>query len=191
MLFTWAVEALQGAGCDPVILVVPSDLADLAEEEETGALIAAGGPTRQDSVWNGLQLVDTGIVVVHDAARPLVDAALVRNVIGGLSEGVDACLAAVPVDETLKRSQDGSRVLETVDREQLWRSQTPAAFRTDSLRRAHIAAHEDGFTGTDESQLIERIGGGVRVVPGSRANLKVTFPEDFAIAEAMLDARPR
>ena len=171
------------------MLVVPSGW----EERALSALppgipaeVIAGGEARQDSVGNGLERVTTERVVVHDAARPMASADLVRALISEL-EVADAVLAAVPVDETLKHVEEG-RVLRTVDRSNMWRSQTPAAFRTDALKEAHRRAAEEGFVGTDESQLVERYGGRVRVVRGSRANVKVTFPEDFALAEAMLKA---
>lgn len=170
-----------------MILVVPSGWEErTASSLPTGidAEIVAGGEARQDSVGNGLERVVTERVVVHDAARPMATASLVRSLVAEL-DLADAVLAAVPVDETLKHVEQGS-VLRTVDRTDMWRSQTPAAFRTEALKEAHRRAAEEGFLGTDESQLVERYGGRVRVVPGSRANLKVTFPEDFALAEAML-----
>ena len=188
----WAVDALHQAGCSQVVLVVPEDLVEVARVDAPGdVVLTAGGPTRQDSVWNGLELVTSELVVVHDAARPMVTPALIRRVVSSLDDSTDAVVAAVPVDETLKRVTAGERVAETVDRSLLWRAQTPAAFRTDALRRAHERAHADRFLGTDESQLIERDGGTIKVVQGTRDNLKVTFPEDFAIAEAMLATKSR
>jgi 2-C-methyl-D-erythritol 4-phosphate cytidylyltransferase len=188
-LFHFALHAVRDAGCEPLVLVVPAGW----EERAVSALppgieaeVIAGGEARQDSVGNGLELVSTERVVVHDAARPMADAALVRALIAEL-DSADAVLAAVPVDETLKHVEEG-RVMQTVDRTKMWRSQTPAAFRTAALKEAHRRAAEEGFVGTDESQLVERYGGRVRVVRGSRANVKVTFPEDFALAEAMLRA---
>ena len=172
--------------------MVPPDLVDLARAEAPeDVLLTPGGATRQDSVWNGLHHVTSDYVVVHDAARPMVTSDLVRSVLDALEEDVDAVVAAVPVDETLKLVRHGQTVTETVDRSRLWRAQTPAAFRTASLRNAHERANADGFVGTDESQLIERYGGSVRVVPGTRDNLKVTFPEDFSVAEAMFEAGRR
>ena len=174
------------------MLVVPPDLVDLARlEAPDDVVLTPGGETRQDSVWNGLQQIDAETVVVHDAARPLVTADLVRSVLDALGDGADAVVAAVPVDETLKLVRDGQTVSETVDRSKLWRAQTPAAFKTASLRAAHERANDEGFVGTDESQLIERYGGSVKVVPGTRDNLKVTFPEDFSVAEAMFEAGQR
>lgn len=157
-------------------------------EAPDDVILTVGGPTRQDSVWNGLQLVSSESVVVHDAARPLVTASLVVQVVAALGASTDAVVAAVPVDETLKLVLDGKTVSQTIDRSRLWRAQTPAAFKTATLREAHERAHADSFVGTDESQLVERAGGVIKVVTGSRDNLKVTFPEDFAVVEAMLDA---
>lgn len=186
----WAIDALKETGCDPIVLVVPADLMELARAEAPDYVeLVAGGATRQHSVGNGLQHVASEVVVVHDAARPFATPELVRSVLAGLGEH-DACVAAVPVDETIKRVQDDT-VLETVDRSMLWRAQTPSAFRTGVLKEAHERAHAEGLVGTDESQLIERYGGSVKIVPGSRENLKVTFPEDFAVAEAMFEAGRR
>ncbi|MBW3595506.1 MAG: 2-C-methyl-D-erythritol 4-phosphate cytidylyltransferase [Actinobacteria bacterium] len=189
-LFLWAVDAVTQAGCSPVVLVVPDDLMELASAEAPdGVVLTAGGATRQDSVWNGLKVVTSEIVVVHDAARPMATAALVESVVAALDDSTDAVVAAVPVDETLKLVRDGDLVSETIDRSLLWRAQTPAAFRTDVLRAAHERAHADAFVGTDESQLVERYGRTIRVVPGTRDNLKVTFPEDFSVVEAMIETR--
>jgi 2-C-methyl-D-erythritol 4-phosphate cytidylyltransferase len=194
-MFMWAVDALLGAGCDPVVLVVPPHMIDTARaltEIPEAVVFTGGGDTRQQSVSNGLEHVTAEAVVVHDAARPFVTAGLVRDVIAALADA-DAVVAAVPMDETLKRATVDEvpvTVRETVDRSDLWRAQTPAAFRTEVLRTAHKSAHDEGFTGTDESSLVERYGGVVRVVLGTRSNLKVTFPEDFAVAEAMMEARP-
>ena len=171
------------------MVVVPEPLFDLARQEApSDVVLTAGGPTRQDSVWNGLQHVSTDVVIVHDAARPMVTSRLVEDVLAALDDVTDAVVAAVPVDETLKLVLDGATVTETIDRSKLWRAQTPAAFKTRALRDAHQKALADGFVGTDESQLIERIGGSIKVVPGTRDNLKVTFAEDFSVAEAMLEA---
>ena len=174
------------------MLVVPEFLTDLAQAEAPGDLVlTAGGATRQDSVWNGLQLVTAETVVVHDAARPLVTSALIESVISSFDDSADAVVPGVPVDETLKFVAEGNIVAETIDRSKLWRAQTPAAFKTSVLRAAHEQAHAQGFVGTDESQLVERYGGVIRMVPGTRDNLKVTFPEDFSVAAAMLESRLR
>ena len=191
-MFHWAIDVVVAAGCDPIILVVPDSHMDLARDlapDVNGLRLVAGGPTRQASVANGLAVVDTDAVVVHDAARPFAGRELVADVIVALDDG-DAAVAAVPVDETLKRVADDAVVVETIDRSVLWRAQTPAAFRMASLKEAHRRAEDENYTGTDESSLVERYGGVVRIVRGHRDNLKITFPEDLALAEAMI-ARSR
>ncbi|HYI46645.1 MAG TPA: 2-C-methyl-D-erythritol 4-phosphate cytidylyltransferase [Actinomycetota bacterium] len=182
----WALEPLIAVGCDPIVVVLPGQWIAQAEEMLEGPqlLFAIGGATRQESIHNGLELVTTPTVVVQDASRPLIDADLIRKVVGGLATS-DAVIAAVPMDETLKRAKEGL-VVETVDRAGVWKAQTPAAFRTDVLKAAHERAVAEGFVGTDEAQLIERYGGSVSLVPGSRRNLKITWAEDFELAEALL-----
>lgn len=145
-------------------------------------LVTSGGASRQESVARGLALVRSPSVVVHDGARPFVTTSLVRRVLDAL-EG-EGAIAAVPVDDTIKRT-DAGRVVETLDRSKLWLAQTPQAFSTPALVRAHEYAAAEGLTGTDDSQLIERYGGTITIVAGSRANIKLTYPEDFVVAEAM------
>jgi 2-C-methyl-D-erythritol 4-phosphate cytidylyltransferase len=148
-----------------------------------------GGDERQKSVRNGLELVDTQRVVVHDAARPFATVGLVGAVLDGL-QGAHGVAPAAPVSDTLKEVRDG-RVIRTVERSSLWAVQTPQAFVTDALKNVHDKARVDGFTGTDDAQLIERYGGVMRIVEGSRDNIKLTYPEDWRVAEAMLAARRR
>ncbi|MFN2525402.1 MAG: 2-C-methyl-D-erythritol 4-phosphate cytidylyltransferase [Actinomycetota bacterium] len=190
-VLAWAVDAVASAGCSPVVVV-------LAEarivEPELGAevVFTAGGDSRQESVAAGLELVDAEVVVVHDAARPFAPTQLVTDVIEAFaSNDVDAVVPGVAMDETIKEVDlEDSLVTRTVDRGGLWRVQTPAAFRTAALKHAHARAREDGFVGTDESQLVERYGRGrILIIPGRRDNLKITFPEDLVLAEAMLEAR--
>ena len=146
--------------------------------------VVEGGETRQDSVGNGLAHVATSRVVVHDAARPFFEQEIVDATLRALDEA-DAAVPVLPIPETVKKV-DGSFVSVTVDRSDLALAQTPQAFRTDVLRAAHTRARAEGFVGTDDAQLVERYGGDVAVVPGSRRNIKVTYPEDFALAEAMM-----
>ena len=185
----WALDALIEAGCDPIVVVVPEGWDDAAASALEGRTveICTGGPTRQDSIHNGLARVNSERVVVQDASRPLVTSDLITQVIEGLGDS-DAAIAAVPMDETLKRGAAG-KVTETVDRSTIWKAQTPAAFKTASLKEAHRRAAEEGFVGTDEAQLIERNGGTVAFVSGSRHNLKITWLEDFELAEAILSVR--
>lgn len=125
---------------------------------------------------------DDGLVLVHDAARPLASAVLVRRVLSKLSAGIDGVVPALPVRDTLRRSVEG-RVTETVDRSNLFAVQTPQGFPVATLRAAHAATDEDA---TDDAVLVERLGGDVVVVEGEPGNVKITFPEDLQLAEALL-----
>ena len=165
-----------------------------ANEDATRALVAElapearvvlGGARRRDSVRAGLEaLQDCEYVVVHDAARPLVTAALIDAALEGARE-VGAALCAVPITDTVKRSEPSGRVSSTVTREGLWLAQTPQAFRTDLLLRAHRTVELDV---TDDAALIELLGGPVKLVMGATRNLKITQPEDLALARALLAA---
>jgi 2-C-methyl-D-erythritol 4-phosphate cytidylyltransferase len=150
------------------------------------ARIVLGGRRRRDSVMCGLEALDAcNIVVVHDGARPLVTADLIDAAIDGALE-VGAALCAVPVSDTVKRGDVAGLVRGTVSREDLWLAQTPQAFRLDLIRRAH-AAHD--IDATDDAALVELIDAPVRLVLGSRQNVKVTTPEDLALVEALLASK--
>lgn len=144
----------------------------------------AGGARRQDSVAAGLAEIPDrdGWVLVHDAARPLLTAVLVRAVVSRLVIGdVDGVVPAVPVRDTIKRVA-GEQVVTTVDRRDLVAVQTPQGFRLRKLREAHEAAT---FDATDDASMIEAIGGSIVVVDGDPANIKVTYQEDLLVAEAL------
>lgn len=184
----WSVRLLADAGCDPVVVVVPEgSWTDQLSGYDVRMVL--GGDERQKSVRNGLGLVDTHHVVVHDAARPFATVDLVHSVVGAL-KGAHGAAPAVPVTDTLKEVRDG-RVIRTVERSSLWAVQTPQAFATDALKTVHEKARVDGFVGTDDAQLIERYGGVMRVVEGARDNIKLTYPEDWRVAEAMIAASRR
>ncbi|HEX2058788.1 MAG TPA: 2-C-methyl-D-erythritol 4-phosphate cytidylyltransferase [Actinomycetota bacterium] len=184
-LVGWSVRLLAEVGCDPIVVVVPEgSWTDQLSGYDVRMVL--GGDERQRSVRNGLELVDTAHVVVHDAARPFATPELVRDVLDAL-KGAHAAAPAVPVADTLKEARDG-RVIRTVDRSSLWAVQTPQAFLTDVLKSVHDKARVDGFLGSDDAQLVERYGGVVRIVEGARDNLKLTYPEDWRVAEAMVAA---
>ncbi len=153
--------------------------------------VVAGGETRQDSVRAGLAAVPPSaeVVVVHDGARPLVTAEAVEAVLEALGPGVDAAVVGHPSVDTVKSVDHDGFVVKTEDRQRLWLVQTPQAFRVDALSAALERAAEAGTVATDEAALIESAGGRVRVVAGSRDNIKVTVPEDLAVAEALLMRR--
>jgi 2-C-methyl-D-erythritol 4-phosphate cytidylyltransferase len=144
--------------------------------------VVAGGPERQESVWRGLQTVpsDIGWVLVHDAVRPFIDAALVDRVLAAARRhGAATC--GVTVRETIKRVKE-TVVETTLEREGLWLVQTPQAFSRALLWEAHEKARRDGYTGTDDAVLVERLGARVAMVPGLPHNLKITTPEDLKAA---------
>jgi 2-C-methyl-D-erythritol 4-phosphate cytidylyltransferase len=141
--------------------------------------VVAGGHTRQESVWLALQAAPAAarVILVHDAVRPFLTRALIDALIAA-AERDGAAICALPIAETVKRVRDGL-VEATVDREGLWTVQTPQAFRAAVLREAHDKARRDGFVGTDEAMLVERLGHSVRVVPGLPENVKITTPDDL------------
>ena len=147
--------------------------------------LVAGGASRTASVRAALEaLPDVDLVLVHDAARPLVTHAIIDRCIGAVRTDTGA-VAGWPASDTLKEVDDDRRVLATPDRSRIWHAQTPQAFPAELLRRAYAAW--DGREVTDDGALVEMAGGTVVMVEGSTTNLKVTRPEDLAVAEAFLD----
>ena len=149
-------------------------------------LISVGGRDRQESVANGLQdlMESISIVVVHDAARPLVTDATIEAVIARARAG-ESAIAALPVTDTLKEVDAQGRIVRTVAREGLWRAQTPQAFPRAILDDAHATAKRDRIVATDDAALCERLGVPVVVVRGSERALKITEEGDFARADAL------
>ncbi|HMJ20043.1 MAG TPA: 2-C-methyl-D-erythritol 4-phosphate cytidylyltransferase [Gemmatimonadaceae bacterium] len=149
-------------------------------------LLSVGGRERSESVANGLEDLpsECEIVVIHDAARPLVTSETIGRVIDEARKG-NGAVAALPVTDTLKRVDSSGRVIETVDRFGLWRAQTPQAFPRKVIERAHKEAREADRIVTDDAALCEKIGLPVVVVRGSERALKITEENDFALAEAL------
>ena len=149
-------------------------------------LVSVGGRERGESVWNGLEDLDEDIevVVIHDAARPLVSDATIDAVIRE-ARGGHGAVAALPVTDTLKEVDDGGHVVRTVARERLWRAQTPQAFPRTMIERAHVQARRDGVSATDDAALCERLGFPVVVVRGSERAMKITEEGDFGRAESL------
>jgi len=196
-LVVHAIEAL--AACDAIdwiVAVLPAaEIGRLAAAQWSAVaarkIVAsvAGGAERQDSMRAGLTALpaDVELVAIHDAARPLVRPRDVARVVAAAARS-GAALLAVPVRDTLKRVRDG-RVVETPPREGLWAAQTPQVFRAALLREALAKAEADGFQGTDDAQLIERLGCAVEIVEGDPGNLKITWPADLAWAEVCIRER--
>jgi 2-C-methyl-D-erythritol 4-phosphate cytidylyltransferase len=141
--------------------------------------VVVGGPTRQESVWAAVQAApaSAAVILVHDGVRPFVTRALIDTLVA-VAERDGAAICGLPVTETVKRVRDG-RVEATLDRDGLWSVQTPQAFRAAILREAHDKARRDGFVGTDDAMLVERLGHPVRMVPGLADNVKITTPDDL------------
>jgi len=189
-----AIAALRRAqGCAELIPVLHPEEYDTGTERDRLKRVfgletfARGAATRQQSAWAGLLLVrqDVELVLIHDACRPLVSPDTVRRV-AEAAHRCGAAIAAVPAVHTVKEVDDEARIVSTPPRHTLWFAHTPQGFRRELILRAHEAARRDGFEGTDDAQLVERIGGEVRVVRDSDHNLKVTTPEDVVMAEAVL-----
>jgi 2-C-methyl-D-erythritol 4-phosphate cytidylyltransferase len=150
--------------------------------------IIAGGAERQDSVRNGLRECGAAaddIVLIHDGARPFFPPALLPAVVASAAR-VGACVVGVPVKDTIKEVAAG-QICGTPDRRRLWQAQTPQAFRFALIRDAHAQAVQDGFRGTDDASLVERLGQPVAILAGSYRNIKITTPEDLILAEAFLN----
>ncbi|MHB8908187.1 MAG: 2-C-methyl-D-erythritol 4-phosphate cytidylyltransferase [Syntrophales bacterium] len=149
--------------------------------------VLAGGPERQDSVRNALAHVrdEHGIILVHDGVRPFVSGELIRRAV----TAADQCGAAtvgVPVRDTVKEVSPAGWVVKTVPREGLWLTQTPQAFQRPIIRAAYEKAGQEGFSGTDDASVVERMGVPVRMVPGESDNIKLTTPEDLLLGEVIL-----
>ena len=182
-----------------IVLAVPPSETDYCRTEIVSRYgfkkvqqVVAGGEERQDSVRLGLEAVgaDADIVLVHDAVRPFLTADMIARVVAAAAKH-GAAIVAIPMRDTVKRVGAGGLIEETVDRKPLWLAQTPQAARRALLQDAHHKAQREGFRGTDEAQLIERMGHRVAIVEGSTENIKVTRPEDLMIGEAILAGRKK
>ena len=198
-MLLWSLETIRASPLVEGVVV----LAPPGREGSVRALVAGGGApvivapgaaSRAESVREGLRAAPAGVerVMVHDAARPLVSAALIEAVLGALA-GVDGAIAAAPVVDTLKRGDAEGLIGGTVAREGLWAAQTPQAFRAASLREAVAAAERAGTlaASTDCASIVEAWGGRVRLVASGAPNPKVTTPADAVLAHAILGVRAR
>jgi 2-C-methyl-D-erythritol 4-phosphate cytidylyltransferase / 2-C-methyl-D-erythritol 2,4-cyclodiphosphate synthase len=174
------------ARINEIIVVVAPDRIDAARSRLGSKVraVVAGGAERRESVAAGLrELGEASWVLVHDGVRPFVSNSLIDRVLDAAQQH-GAAVPGVPVTDTLKEA-DGPRVLQTLDRSRIWAAQTPQAFRCGLLREAHAQASE--ISVTDDAQLVERIGATVAIVPGDAQNVKITTPEDLAVARRRAD----
>jgi len=194
-LIAYSIETFERS--EPVadiIVVVPEELVEYTKREivdkfefKKVSLVLAGGNERQDSVTIGFDsLVDKpDIVAVHDGVRPFVARQTVEEVIS-MAAQYGGAIAAAPSTDTIKKSGPGQLIEGTLPREEIWLAQTPQAFRYEILKEAFKKASEDGYLGTDEAELVERIGKRVRLVESSAINIKITNPDDMDLAHRIL-----
>jgi len=181
-MLEWSVDALRAAGLDEIVVALPA-----GERAPAGCVGVTGGAVRSDSVRLALAAApaDAQRVVVHDAARPLVDPSLFERTLAALDDA-EAAIAAARVTDTVKEA-DGDLVAATLDRSRLWAVQTPQAFRRPWLERALAVDAALLARATDDAWLVERAGGRVRVVESTPRNLKVTTSDDLKVAQLLLD----
>lgn len=198
-MLLWSLDTIRRSGLvDGVVVVAPpgreEPVRELVADEGAPVAVVPGGASRSESVREGLRAVPAGVarVMVHDAARPLAEEALLRAVLAAV-EGADGAIAAAPVVDTLKRGDAGDLIAGTVPREGLWAAQTPQAFPVRVLRDAIAAAEASGTlaASTDCASIVEAAGGRVRLVASAGLNPKVTTPADAVLAHAVLAIRDR
>lgn len=200
-IMAWSILAFDRApSVGHIVVVCPQGRLDEVRNDVLAKItlrcdvtLALAGATRQDSVFSGLVVMppEFGLVAIHDGARPLIEV-----------DAIERCIAAVRCDEflagailasretdTLKIADATGRIMATPDRSNYWCAQTPQVFRAKAVMAAHKAAVWDDFAGTDDASLVEHRGGAVRVVESSRDNIKITVPEDLALAEATMARR--
>jgi 2-C-methyl-D-erythritol 4-phosphate cytidylyltransferase len=187
-MLEWSIEALGAVReIERIVVALPPGVTAPA-----GTVGVPGGEQRSQSVQAALRHAaaqDDDVVVVHDAARPLVTPAILRDCLRTLaSEDCDAAIAAAPVADTIKESE-GEEVVRTLDRARLWAVQTPQVFHRAALERAFAQGAAAVAAATDDASLIEAAGGTVRLVPAPRENFKITTPEDLRLADLLLRAR--
>ena len=192
------VSVFENASCiDDIYLVIPAQEIPYCREEVLAPHgfakvrgIVPGGAERQNSVLNGLRAMgdvgDDDVVLIHDGVRPFLPLHVLEKAVAAAAAH-DGALVAVPVKDTVKLVSAGI-ITETPPRERLWLAQTPQAFRYGVIRAAHEIAEAEGFLGTDDAMLVERLGKDVHIVLGDYRNMKITTPEDLLIAEAFLNA---
>ena len=203
-LLRWVLEACRATpALDEIVLIVHADDAEavriwLAQPplssgsgESKTERVVVGGEARPESVARGLRELDPGteLVLVHDGARPLVSPALMERCLEA-ARAHGAAVAALPLSDSVKWSDDGVWAERSLDRGRLWAAQTPQAFRYPILLEAHRKAADEGYAATDDAGLVERAGFPVFLVPGERTNLKITHPEDLVMAACLAGGEP-
>lgn len=181
-------------GIRQILIATSEEYLKIAEEiinqllpEEIEAHCIVGGKERQDSIYNALdELSDVDLVIIHDAVRPFVKLQDIEECCRVASEK-DGAVLGVPAKDTIKRINEQQLILETPFRKYLWQTQTPQVFRRELILRAYEKARRDGFTGTDDASLVERLDKEVQMVEGERSNFKITYPLDLELAKLLIE----
>jgi len=182
---------------DEILIVIPEKDFDFCIKKiipqsrlQVVPRLVAGGMKRQESVYNGLKAVNnkSRIIVIHDGVRPFIHPEQIETCIAGAKE-FGACIQGIPVYDTLKETDDLSWITNTLPRKGVWLAQTPQAFSAQIIKKAHENALCNGFTGTDDASLVELLGEKVKILNGSRFNIKITDQEDLKLAEAIMGYR--
>ena len=197
-VLAWSLDtfdSVEDIGC--IVVVCPKDDYQTYIDQvvdpfkfTTPILFAPAGTVRQESAFNGVECVPDkySYVMIHDAARPLVPASMIRHLhsVMKAEPELDGAICAHQAIDTLKVVQD-NKIVGTPDRSAFWVAQTPQCFKLQKYKMAHISALRDGFVGPDDSTLIERIGGNVACLEGKRNNIKLTVPEDYLVLSGVID----
>ena len=179
-----------------IVLVVPDKWVEYTETElvdkfdiKKVSKVIAGGAQRQESVERGFKSLSSKpeIVAIHDGVRPFVSLEIIEEVLKHAANSGGA-IAAIPATDTIKKSTSAKSIERTLSREDIWFAQTPQAFKYEILLEAYEKASEDGYLGTDEAELVERLGKEVKLVLGSKNNIKITTPEDLKLGELIIDS---
>lgn len=194
-LIGYVLETLgECAEVDRIVVIVSAEEQEFCREKIIPTCnlhkpwqLVVGGAQRQQSVYNGMKAIQgfADVVVVHDAARPLISVELLQQCIFE-AKNYGACIVGVPVRDTLKKVGERDIIDKTIPRSHLWMAQTPQVFHYDLLWNAHQKALQEHFQGTDDSVLVERLGLPVKMIRGSYKNIKVTYPEDLLLVESWL-----
>lgn len=179
---------------DGIVLVLPKEDIAMVSRDILPVLpmdkkvrLVAGGRQRQESVFNGLKQLDADcrIVVIHDGVRPFVTS---EQITASIFEAgrTGACIVGIPAFDTLKKVTRSGNIEGTLDRQTIWLAQTPQTFKYDLIKEAHHRARKENVIETDDAALVERMGVRVKIIPGSRRNIKITTPEDLELSKAMI-----
>lgn len=195
-ILSYTVETFEKSDyIDEIILVTSSEAIDYVKENivqkynfKKVKAVVEGGKERQDSVYNGLKNVsnDCDVVLIHDGVRPFVGDSYIAK-LESIAMEFGACVLGAPVKDTIKVCDSEGYITDTPERSTLWLAQTPQCFKYDIIMKAYEKAYNEGYTGTDDSMLVEKTGVKVKMVEGDYNNIKITTPEDLYIGEVILE----